>query len=83
VRPDLERDVERYREVLEQRFGADLVPLAVFGSQAQGRETPESDLDLLLVIRGLPRRRTERRRLLRPLAHEVSDVFAQRSVRFC
>ena len=75
--PELERDLERFRETLEATFGADLVTLAAFGSQLQGRATPESDLDLLLVIRGLPRQRLERRRLIGPLAHAVSNAFAE------
>ena len=77
VNPQLEAELERFRDALESRFGADLITLAAFGSQVQGRERPESDLDLLVVIRGLPRQRLERRRLLSPLAHGVSDAFAE------
>ena len=73
----LEQWLDRLREVLEARFGTDLITLAAFGSQIQGRSRPESDLDLLLVIRGLPLRRLERRRLIGPLAHQVSDAFAE------
>ncbi len=40
--------------------------LAVFGSRAQGTSKPESDLDLLVVIRGLPHSRMKRRRLILP-----------------
>ena len=72
----LEKDLERFRDVLEERFGNALVSLVAFGSRVQGRARPESDLDLLIVIRGLPRRRMDRRRLLGPLAHQVSDSFA-------
>jgi len=62
---------------LEKRFGADLVTVAAFGSQIVGRARPESDLDLLIVIRELPRRRMERRQLIAPIAHEVSEDFAE------
>lgn len=72
----LEKELERYKDVLEARFGEALVALVAFGSQAQERARPESDLDLLIVIRDLPPRRLDRRRLLGPLAHEVSDHFA-------
>jgi hypothetical protein len=47
------------------------------GSQITSLGRPESDLDLLLVIRGLPRRRYDRRRLLSPILYGVSDVFAE------
>ncbi len=76
VNPTLEKELEQFREVLEARFGDALVALVAFGSQVQGRARPESDLDLLIVIRDLPRRRLDRRRLLGPLAHQVSDEFA-------
>ena len=72
----LEKDLEQFRDVLEARFGDALVSLVAFGSQVQGRARPESDLDLLIVVRDLPRRRMDRRRLLSDLAHRVSDPFA-------
>ena len=77
MRPDLEQDARRFQAVLEDHFGDDLVTLAIFGSQAQGREKPESDLDLVVVIRGLPRQRFARRRLLGPLLRAVSSSFAE------
>lgn len=73
----LTRDLDRFRAALESHFGDDLVTLAVFGSRTQGRERPESDLDLLLVIRSLPRERMARRRLLSPIVHAVGDAFAE------
>ena len=39
---------------------------------------PESDLDLLLVARGLPPRRLDRQGVILTIAHEVSDAFAER-----
>ncbi len=62
--------------MLEARFGEALVALVAFGSQVQDRARPESDLDLLIVIRVLPPRRLDRRRLLGPLSHQISDDFA-------
>ena len=76
VESALEAELDRFREVLEMHFGDALVSLVSFGSQVQGRARPESDLDLLIIIRDLPRRRLDRRRLLAPLAHRVSDTFA-------
>ncbi len=51
--PELDRSLSRFREVLEERFGDDLITLAAFGSRVRGQATPESDLDIVLVIRGL------------------------------
>jgi predicted nucleotidyltransferase len=76
VDPALEDELQQLRAVLESRFGDALVALVAFGSQVQGRARPESDLDLLIVVRGLPRRRMDRRRLMAPVLHQVSDGFA-------
>ena len=76
----LEQELSRFHEVLEARFGQDLVTVAVFGSRARDAATPESDLDLLVVIRGLPRSRMKRRRLILPLAASVSAEFADTAI---
>jgi len=73
---DLEAALERFRDALVDRFGDDLVTLAAFGSQVTGRARPESDLDLLAVIRGLPKGRLARRALVRPVKHAVGREFA-------
>lgn len=41
-------------------YGNDLVSVVLFGSWARGVATPESDIDLLIVVDGLPRGRTRR-----------------------
>ncbi len=44
----------RLVEVLREAFGDRLVSVVLFGSHARGEATPESDVDIFLVIRGLP-----------------------------
>lgn len=41
-------------------YGDRLVSLAVYGSYARGTQRPDSDLDLLVVVRDLPRHRPAR-----------------------
>jgi hypothetical protein len=42
--------LERFREELKARFGARLRELVLYGSQARGEATEDSDTDLLVVI---------------------------------
>lgn len=72
-------DLNRYVELLQRDFGDRLVSVVLFGSHARGKARPESDIDVLVVIRGLPRSRTERHGLLYPLKRQVSEDFAMRA----
>ena len=47
-------------EAVKVFYGDDLVSVAVFGSMARGTHHPESDLDLLIVSKNLPRGRAKR-----------------------
>jgi predicted nucleotidyltransferase len=74
---ELRTALDRYIRLLRDRFGENLVSVVLFGSRARGETRPESDVDLLVVVRGLPRRRFERYSGLPDLAREVSAAFAQ------
>lgn len=78
VHPELEEPLQRFCASLQERLGNALVTLAVFGSQVQGRERPESDLDVLVVAEDLPASRLERQGVVLAVAHAVSDAFAER-----
>jgi predicted nucleotidyltransferase len=52
--------LQALRERLRDRFGERLERMVLFGSYARGEAGPESDIDVLVVIRGLTgRERTE------------------------
>ncbi len=72
----LQSDLARYVELLRGRFGADLVSVVLFGSWAKGTARPDSDVDIVVVIRGLPSNRWKRYDPVRPIARAVSDDFA-------
>lgn len=50
-------------EALQKRFQGRLAAVILFGSQAQGRKMPDSDIDLLVVVSNLT---DEAERSLRP-----------------
>jgi predicted nucleotidyltransferase len=74
---DLRADLDRYVALLKARFGDDLVSIVVFGSRVRGTAKPESDVDVLVVVRGLPINRWKRYDALRPVARAVSGEFAR------
>jgi predicted nucleotidyltransferase len=74
----LRADLDRYVRALEARFGPDLVSVVLFGSWARGEGRTESDLDLLVIIRGLAGGRFERYQPVRELAQGVSEELADR-----
>jgi predicted nucleotidyltransferase len=72
----LRRDLDRYVELLHERFRDDLFSVVLFGSRARSMAKPESDVDVLVVIRGLPRNRWQRYEGSKDIGREVSDEFA-------
>jgi len=69
---------EPYRSLLEklvgalrERFGGDLTSVVVYGSVARGEAERDSDVDLLVVVRNLPRSRLARQDLF----IEVEEVL--------
>jgi len=46
----------RFTEALRERLGERLLAVALFGSVARGEATPDSDIDLLVVVSDALRR---------------------------
>jgi predicted nucleotidyltransferase len=74
---------ERYDEILrrllaavEAHYGARLVSVAVFGSVGRGTQREDSDIDLLIVARGLPRGRTARVEEFMPVERRLEPWLA-------
>ena len=81
-RKGLEHVPEPYRRVVEELlrelkefFGGKLVSLVVYGSVARGDFSAGSDLDLLIVIDGIPRSRLERLELFEHVEERVRPVI--------
>ncbi len=50
----LEELLEEIKEKALNHYGENLVSLVIFGSVAKGKATPESDVDLLIVLENKP-----------------------------
>ena len=61
----LQKVAMAYAETLKSALTDRLVSVVLFGSVARGEATPFSDIDLLVVAKGLPKGRFARRRELR------------------
>ncbi len=62
------------KQALQTLYGERLVKLVLFGSQARGSATPDSDIDVLLVLKGPVHWLTESER--------ISPVVAELSLRY-
>jgi predicted nucleotidyltransferase len=66
--------VDRMVQELHEAFGERLMAVAIYGSHARGTATPRSDVDLLVVVRGLPRDWKTIHRLEDEWAHQGSRL---------
>ena len=67
----------RLVETLRAAFGERLVSVVLFGSHARGEARPESDVDIFLVVKGLPESPLDRIvEIRRPLAGRVRERVA-------
>lgn len=67
---DIERVLNGMVHDLYREFGEELMAVVVYGSHAGGTATPGSDVDLLVVVRGLPRDWK--------IIHHLEDEWARR-----
>jgi hypothetical protein len=67
--------VEELRRLCLAHYSRRLVAMAVFGSVARGAPRPDSDLDVLLVVEGLPQGRVARIRDFEPVEAALAPVL--------
>jgi predicted nucleotidyltransferase len=67
--------VERFVEGARDLLGEDLLSIVLYGSVARGTPREDSDVDLLLVARGLPPGVRPRRRYLEPAEGPADTVL--------
>ncbi len=73
---------EAFAKVLLKYLKEDLNSLVVYGSAATGKEKPESDIDLLLVINGISGGRYLRRKILDPIYQEWDRLHRDQPIPF-
>ncbi|HAF70680.1 MAG: Uncharacterized protein XD60_0832 [Acetothermia bacterium 64_32] len=63
---------QEYAKTAAQLLGDNLVSVVLFGSVARGEAHGQSDIDLLAVLKGLPKGAFKRRALLEPVRQELT-----------
>lgn len=69
-------ELNSFIELLKVRWKDDLVSIILFGSQARGDAKEESDIDLLIIKKDLPKSRLDRTLDIFSLARSTSEEFA-------
>jgi len=72
----LRTQLDAYVAALGRRYGDSLVSVVLFGSWARGEARAESDIDVLIIARGLPRKRWDRYGGLREVSAEFATAVA-------
>ena len=67
--------IEGLIEALKRKYGDKFISLVVFGSVARGEARKDSDVDLLLVIDSVPKRRLERQREFMEVEKELEGYL--------
>ena len=67
--------IERLIEALKRKYGDKFISLVVFGSVARGEARKDSDVDLLLVVDSIPKRRLERQREFMEVEKELEGYL--------
>lgn len=75
---EMKQALGRFVDLLCEEWQESLVSVVLFGSQARGAATAESDIDLLIVRRGFSRNRLERRREMHGIIRRLPADFRDR-----
>ncbi|MFB3904719.1 MAG: nucleotidyltransferase domain-containing protein [Acidobacteriota bacterium] len=77
--PILDFDVllDKLAKACREVYGERLISLLVFGSVGRGTPNPDSDIDLLLVVAGLPQGRVRRVREFFAVESRVRDAICR------
>lgn len=68
-------------QILKKRFKEDIISVVLFGSVARGNAKKESDIDLCLIIKNLPKSHFQRNRLLSSPLADLREMHSYKELR--
>jgi len=77
IPPDIEQDICTILHQLCSAFGSNILKIILFGSYAKGSYQPDSDLDIVVVLKTLPELRQ------RALYTQAVDIDREVDLIFC
>jgi predicted nucleotidyltransferase len=73
--------IEKLLKLLKERFGDDLISIAIYGSIARGDNRNDSDIDLLIIAKNLPSSITERIKIFDSienlLEEDINELYSK------
>lgn len=67
--------IEKLVEAMKRKYGDRFISLIIFGSVARGEMRKDSDVDLLLIIDSISKRRVERQKEFIEVEKEIEDCL--------
>lgn len=80
MQPEYQPLLDEFLRLLLAEFGDRVVSVLLFGSVARRTARPDSDVDVCLVIRGLPASQYRRHQLLTPVLETLYETAAYRNL---
>lgn len=71
-----------FTRLLQDFFKERLISVVLYGSVATGRERPDSDIDLLIILEGITEGRYRRRRLLEEVHEKFNKLYGKEALPF-
>jgi predicted nucleotidyltransferase len=72
---NVELAINEFVEACKRKFGEKLVSIVLFGSYARRNFRETSDIDLLVIVKELPKGWKERKRLFEEVIKKISETY--------
>jgi len=74
---NVELAIREFVEECKKKFGENLVSIILFGSYARGNFRESSDIDFLVIVKDLPEKWKERKKLFEEAIRRISEKYGK------